>query len=40
MKRNWRAEEVRVIKGYGLGPESNLEPFLRQAEDLAGSMCR
>ena len=40
MKRNWRAEEVRVIKGYGLGPESNLEPFLTQAEDLAGSICR
>jgi len=40
VKRNWRLEEVRAIKGYGLGPESNLEPFLRQAEDLAGSMCR
>ncbi len=38
-KRNWRAEALRVIKGYGLGPESSLEPFLREAEDLAGSMC-
>ena len=36
--RNWRAEALRVIKGYGLGPESNLEPFLREAEDLAGTM--
>ncbi len=39
VKRNWRVEDVRVIKGYGLGPETGLEPFLRQAEDLAGSMC-
>jgi multimeric flavodoxin WrbA len=39
VKRNWRVEDVRLIKGYGLGPESALEPFLKQAEDLAKSMC-
>lgn len=39
-KRNWRINEVGVIKGYGLGPESSLAPFLEQAENLAGSMCR
>jgi len=38
-KRNWRAEEVHAIKGYGLGSEEDLGPFLKQAEDLAGSMC-
>lgn len=39
VKRNWRAEEVHVIKGYGLKPDADLEPFLKQAEDLARSMC-
>jgi hypothetical protein len=39
VKRNWRAEEAHVIKGYGLGPNAALEPFLKQAEDLARSMC-
>ena len=37
-KRNWGAEDVRSIKGYGLRAEGNIEPFLRQAEDLARSM--
>ena len=40
VKRNWRAEEAHVIKGYGLGSNAVLEPFLKQAEDLARSMCR
>ncbi len=39
VKRNWRIEEVRTITGFGLGPESGLSPFLRQAEDAARSMC-
>jgi len=40
VKRNWRADEAHVIKGYGsLGPDAVLEPFLKQAEDLARSMC-
>jgi len=38
VRRNLRAEDVRIIKGYGLRAEGNLEPFLRQAEDLARSM--
>jgi multimeric flavodoxin WrbA len=40
MKRNWRAEKINTIKGYGLGHEPVLDPFLKQAEELAKSICR
>lgn len=40
VKRNWRIEEVKTITGCGLRQESNLGPFLKQAEELAESMCR
>jgi len=38
-KRNCRVEDVLVIKGYGLGHEPVLDPFLKQAEELARSIC-
>jgi multimeric flavodoxin WrbA len=38
-KRNWRADEVRVIKGCGLRADANPEPFLKEAENLARSLC-
>jgi multimeric flavodoxin WrbA len=39
VKRNWRAGEVRVIRGCGFAGDPNIQPFLKQAEELAASMC-
>jgi multimeric flavodoxin WrbA len=40
IKRNWRIVDVSTITCYGIRAASDLDPFLKEAEDLAKAMCR